>query len=157
MYIINKLVKFSNFVCDKFGARSINFEEFLEHFAHGLAMELDFKSEVINNDKTKSNFRDFDSLHVPDMHHILSSKRTIVMEFIEGDKIDDVDTLNEKYGDATKCTNILIDIWAKMVFNDGHIHCDAHPGNIMVRPHPKDPKRPQIVLIDHGFYAKTSK
>ena len=55
------------------------------------------------------------------------------MEFIEGDKIDDIETLTKKYGDPTKCTNILIDVWAKMVFNDGHIHCDAHPGNILVR------------------------
>jgi aarF domain-containing kinase len=64
------------------------------------------------------------------------------MEFIEGDKIDDIETLTKKYGDPTKCTNILIDVWAKMVFNDGHIHCDAHPGNILVRPNPKDSKKP---------------
>ncbi len=38
------------------------------------------------------------------------------------------------------------------IFVHGFVHCDAHPGNIMVRPNPKDPKNPQIVLLDHGFY-----
>lgn len=36
----------------------------------------------------------------------------------------------------------------------GHVHCDARPGNILVR---KDEKgNPEIVLLDHGFYCSTS-
>jgi aarF domain-containing kinase len=40
-----------------------------------------------------------------------------------------------------------------MIFVNGHVHCDAHPGNILVRPNPENPKNPQIVLLDHGFYC----
>lgn len=41
-----------------------------------------------------------------------------------------------------------------MIFQYGHVHCDAHPGNILVRQHPNKPKgNPQIVLLDHGFYC----
>lgn len=36
---------------------------------------------------------------------------------------------------------------------NGHVHCDAHPGNILVRPNPRNKKQPQIVLLDHGFYC----
>lgn len=25
------------------------------------------------------------------------------------------------------------------------VHCDPHPGNILVRPHPENPKKPQVV------------
>ena len=39
-----------------------------------------------------------------------------------------------------------------MIFEHGHVHCDAHPGNILVRPNPARPGRPQLVLLDHGFY-----
>jgi aarF domain-containing kinase len=48
---------------------------------------------------------------------------------------------------------ILIDVFAKMIFTHGHVHCDAHPGNLLVRPNPKNLERPQIVLLDHGFYC----
>jgi predicted unusual protein kinase regulating ubiquinone biosynthesis (AarF/ABC1/UbiB family) len=30
----------------------------------------------------------------------------------------------------------LIDVFAKMIFMYGHVHCDAHPGNMLVRPNP---------------------
>lgn len=40
-----------------------------------------------------------------------------------------------------------------MIFNNGHVHCDAHPGNILVRRNPAKPSDPQIVLLDHGFYC----
>lgn len=78
------------------------------------------------------------------------------MEYVEGDRIDDIEKLNEKYGSAKEAADLLTQIFAKMIFLDGHVHCDPHPGNILVRPHPKDPKKPQIVLIDHGFYGKTT-
>ena len=78
------------------------------------------------------------------------------MEYVEGIKIDEIDALNEKFGSAKKCTDVLVDIFAKMIFLHGHVHCDAHPGNIFVRPNPNKPERPQIVLLDHGFYGTTS-
>ena len=74
------------------------------------------------------------------------------MEFIEGVKINDVPGLEREFGDPKKSSQILIDIFARMIFNHGHVHCDAHPGNILVRHNPDNPKEPQIVLLDHGFY-----
>ena len=47
----------------------------------------------------------------------------------------------------------MIEVFSKMIFSHGHVHCDAHPGNILVRPDPKNPKEPQVVLLDHGFYC----
>jgi len=41
-----------------------------------------------------------------------------------------------------------------MIFKHGFVHCDAHPGNILVRPHPKRSEFFQIVLLDHGLYRK---
>lgn len=38
-----------------------------------------------------------------------------------------------------------------MIFENGHVHCDAHAGNIFVRRNPKS-NEPQIILLDHGFY-----
>jgi aarF domain-containing kinase len=75
------------------------------------------------------------------------------MEFVEGDRITDVDVLNQKFGSAANVSNVLIDIYARMIFLHGHIHCDAHPGNILIRKQPNG--KPQIVLLDHGFYCST--
>lgn len=114
---------------------------------------------MINSQKTCDNFRyvgNSDDLYIPVVDVLKSTKRTILMEYVEGIKIDNIEALDKKFGSAKECTDVLIGIFAKMIFLHGHVHCDAHPGNILVRPNPKNPSRPQIVLIDHGFYGSTS-
>lgn len=37
-----------------------------------------------------------------------------------------------------------------MIFVHGYVHCDPHPGNVLVRNTPK--KELEIVLLDHGLY-----
>lgn len=105
------------------------------------------------------NFRyvgDSSDLYIPKVDVLKSTKRTILMEYVEGVKINDIEGLNAKFGSAKICTDMLIKIFAKMIFLHGHVHCDAHPGNILVRPNPDRPGRPQIVLLDHGMYGSTS-
>jgi len=75
------------------------------------------------------------------------------MEFVEGDRINDIEALKLKFGSPEKVSSALIDIYARMVFLYGHVHCDAHPGNIFIRKQPNG--KPQIVLLDHGFYCTT--
>ncbi|KAL5008761.1 hypothetical protein ScPMuIL_014342 [Solemya velum] len=36
-----------------------------------------------------------------------------------------------------------------MIFVQGYVHCDPHPGNVLVK---KTKHGPQIVLLDHGLY-----
>jgi aarF domain-containing kinase len=41
--------------------------------------------------------------------------------------------------------------YSEMIFRHGYVHCDPHPGNILVR---KDQESGvEIVLLDHGLYA----
>ena len=149
----------ANKLCLYYDYKGIDFDKFLNHFEKSLLQELDFKTEVINSQKTVDNFRyvgNSDDLYIPRVDVLKSTKRTILMEYVEGVKIDEIEKLDEQFGSAKKCTDMLIDIFAKMIFLHGHVHCDAHPGNILVRPNPAKPHRPQIVLIDHGFYGSTS-
>ena len=49
---------------------------------------------------------------------------------------------------------IITDIikgFAEQIFVTGFIHCDPHPGNIFVRPDPKNPKKHQVVSLDFGL------
>ncbi len=38
-----------------------------------------------------------------------------------------------------------------MIFVKGFVHCDPHPGNVLVRKCPQSNKT-EIVLLDHGLY-----
>ena len=37
-----------------------------------------------------------------------STKRTITMEYVEGDRIDEIEKLNEKYNSAKEVSDLLI-------------------------------------------------
>ena len=80
------------------------------------------------------------------------------MEFIKNAvKINNKTDIEKVLGlKPLDCADILVETFGKMIFQFGHIHCDAHPGNILIRKHPKDPKKPQLVLLDHGIYRTLS-
>ncbi len=42
-------------------------------------------------------------------------------------------------------------IYSEMIFVNGFVHCDPHPGNVLVRKCPQSNKT-EIVLLDHGLY-----
>lgn len=52
-----------------------------------------------NAEKTRINFKDNDNLYIPINYKSKSSKRAIVMEYIEGVKINEINKLKEIYGD----------------------------------------------------------
>ena len=132
-FVIRKLAKAATLLSQRWEYKGFDFIKYLQHFERGLLQELDFKQEVINSERLRDYFKDYPDLYLPKMHVLQSTKRAIIMEFVEGDRITDVDILNQKFGSAAKVSNVLIDIYARMIFLHGHIHCDAHPGNILIR------------------------
>lgn len=42
-------------------------------------------------------------------------------------------------------------VYSEMIFVNGFVHCDPHPGNVLVRKRP-DTGKAEIVLLDHGLY-----
>ncbi|KAG0421252.1 hypothetical protein HPB47_002862 [Ixodes persulcatus] len=42
-------------------------------------------------------------------------------------------------------------LYSEMIFVQGYVHCDPHPGNLLVR---NSPKGASLVLLDHGLYTE---
>lgn len=42
-----------------------------------------------------------------------------------------------------------------MIFVNGFVHCDPHPGNVLVKKCPASGKA-HIILLDHGLYQVCS-
>lgn len=41
-------------------------------------------------------------------------------------------------------------LYSEMIFVNGYVHCDPHPGNVLVNKTRNG--HTQIVLLDHGLY-----
>ena len=73
---------------------------------------MDFSKEVINAERTRNHFKNYSDLYIPKNHLLFCSKRAIVMEYIEGIKINEVEELRKKYKDPKLASEILIDVFA---------------------------------------------
>ncbi|WWC64250.1 uncharacterized protein I303_106859 [Kwoniella dejecticola CBS 10117] len=80
------------------------------------------------------------------------SDRIMVMEWVDGCRLNDRTQLEKWNLDLRETMDLAISTMSAMTFSWGFIHCDPHPGNILVRPHPTKKGKPQIILIDHGLY-----
>ena len=129
-----------------------DFDYLLNKFKDSLKDEIDFRIEVKNSLKTQELFKNDESVKIPSIYENLSTKRIITMEFVEGVNIDENEKLKEMGFKLLDISNLLINMFSSMIFINGHVHCDAHAGNIFVRRNPKNPSKPQIILLDHGFY-----
>ncbi|KAK7053286.1 hypothetical protein VNI00_003912 [Paramarasmius palmivorus] len=125
-----------------------------EEMRTNLPKELDFANEAANAAKTVEKFQNTrTSLYIPDV--ISAKKRVLIMEYIQGGRVDDLEFLAHWKIDRNKVALELSRIFNKMVFIDGWFHADPHPGNLLIRPAPHYSKSPynfEIVLLDHGLY-----
>ncbi|WVQ76577.1 hypothetical protein IAR50_006249 [Cryptococcus sp. DSM 104548] len=80
------------------------------------------------------------------------SDRVMVMEWVDGCRLNDKKQIEDWGLNVREVMDLTISTMSAMTFSWGFVHCDPHPGNILVRPHPSKKGKPQIILIDHGLY-----
>lgn len=116
-----------------------------------LPLELDFLNEGRNAEKVARMLKHFDFLKVPQIYWELSTKRVLLMEFLDGGQVNDRDYMERNKIDVNEISRHLGKIYSEMIFVNGFVHCDPHPGNVLVRKGP-DTGKVEIVLLDHGLY-----
>ncbi|CAN0056377.1 unnamed protein product [Ectocarpus sp. 12 AP-2014] len=148
-------------------------------FEESISLELDFVQEGTNSERVARMFRGNQNVFVPSIHWDLSSRRVLTMDFVHGLKISDREGIERRGMDPTGVARTVTRTFGDMIYCHGFLHCDPHPGNLMVRPKPSSrnakaaargtaesgdaarsatPKRNsvahQVVLLDHGMYRR---
>ena len=158
LWVLRNTLRFLTWLLERYQYDHINLLHFYSHFEAALLEELDFAREARHAEDTRFNFRHSAlPLHVPQV--LQASHRVLLMEFEKGVRISDLEHLHRLFPRGLQPIGHQLNaIFAKMLFSDGHIHCDAHPGNILVRRGKAGAGGggggPQIVLLDHGFYTQ---
>ena len=106
--------------------------EIVEDFSDTLHNELNYQSEGRNADRLRDNFAEEDCLHIPWVYWEYSTRRVLVMEYIEGIKITNTAALDEAGYNRTKIANNAAQMIIKEILEDGFFHADPHPGNLIV-------------------------
>lgn len=110
----------------------LNAVALVEEFEKAIQEEMDFLREAENASRFRANFEGSRELYIPKVFLHLTTEQVLVMEYLEGTRIDDLDKLRESGMDLDKIARRGSDVLFKMILTDGFFHADPHPGNFLV-------------------------
>jgi len=111
--------------------------------------ELDLIREGTNATVLRNNFKDFDTLYIPEVHWEYTRKNVLTLERIHGIPIRDVQAMHDINMDMKKLAEHAVEIFYTQVFHHNFFHADMHPGNIFVSA--ENPNHPQFIAVDFGI------
>ncbi len=131
-------------------ARRLRVVEVVAEFERTTLDELDLVREASNAAKLRRNFKDSDSLYVPDIYWDYTRRKVMVMERIHGIPIGDIPQLARQGADFKTLAERGVQIFFTQVFRDNFFHADMHPGNIFVDIPDK------YIAVDFGIMGSLS-
>jgi len=121
-------------------------------FSKRISDELDFRVEARNAATLKRNFAADARVVVPEVVGDLIRRRVLVLEYLEGTRIDRLhDRLESGELRLDQLMTTLAEIYLKMMLEDGVFHADPHPGNLLVDP------QGRLVLLDFGMVLQVER
>jgi predicted unusual protein kinase regulating ubiquinone biosynthesis (AarF/ABC1/UbiB family) len=126
--------------------RDFDLMPLLDELGSYLPRELDFVNEGRNAETVGAFFVDRPEVVVPKIYWEWTTRRVLVMEFMSGIKITDVESLRAARVDLDRVTQILVEAFCRQILTHGFFHADPHPGNLLVQP-----EGPRLVLLDFGL------
>jgi ubiquinone biosynthesis protein len=109
-------------------------EEMVDEFAYSLYNELDYRREGRNADRFRANFKGSESLYLPKIYWEHTTRRVLVMERMQGIKIDDITAIDAAGYNRKIVAVHATDMIVKEVLQHGFFHADPHAGNFIVMP-----------------------
>jgi len=94
--------------------------------------EMDFEKEAENIKLLRKNIEGIDYVYCPAVYDELSTKNVLVMEFIGGHDLNDIEAIRAEGYDLNEICTKFINNYIKQFTEDRFFHADPHPGNIRI-------------------------
>ena len=127
----------------------IDFDMVLEEMWGIAKQEMDFLIEADHIEEFRHLNQDEAFVTCPNVYRNLTTQHILVMEYVDGVRIDDFDGLRARGVDITLLGRRLGENYVTQLIADGYFHADPHPGNIWVRGG-------RIVWLDLGMLGRLS-
>ncbi len=125
--------------------RDFDLTPVIDELSANVPLELDFINEGHNAEMIARNFADQDNIIVPRIYWEYTTRRLLIMEFVDGIKVTDVHALDAAGIDRQAVARLVVESYMRQIFSHRFLHADPHPGNLFVRP------GPQLVIVDFGL------
>lgn len=121
----------------------------VSEFERRIGEEMDLRREAENTEAFRRNFADDPRVRAPRVLEHFTRRRVLVTEFIEGTKVDRLESLFEQQSISfEQLMERLTEVYIRMMLIDGTLHADPHPGNILVD------SAGTIIFLDFGMVVQ---
>jgi len=112
--------------------RIIGAVNLVKEFERTIFRELDMFIEAGAIEKFAKNFKDSREIYIPRVYWEFTAKSVLVMEHIDGIKMDQVETLKDHGIDPKEVAMIGLRAFSRQLMEFGIFHADPHPANAIV-------------------------
>ncbi|HCI78057.1 MAG TPA: hypothetical protein DHW02_00010 [Ktedonobacter sp.] len=148
IWIINRLVDTSEF---------IDLVAFYREFQRTVYEEIDYVTESTYSKRFKEMFANDATIYIPHIYDDYTSKHVLVIEWIDGIKVNDYAELDAIGVDRLEVSKRIVQAYFYQFFVEGFFHADPHPGNIFVKKGVTAEGGPVIAFIDFGMVGSLTK
>ena len=120
-------------------------EPVYEELAQNVPLEVDLVHEAHAMAAMAEQLGDDPRVVIPKTVWEHTSRRVLVMEWIDGIKITEVERMRTAGIDVQRIADLLLDCYARQMLVEGFFHADPHPGNLFALPGDR------IAIVDFGL------
>lgn len=102
----------------------------VDEFGTKLFEEIDYINEGRNAEKFATNFLGDDEVKVPSIYWHYTSQNVLTLEWINGYKLNDLDSIREAGLNLDDIIRIGVTSGLRQLLEHGFFHADPHPGNL---------------------------
>lgn len=147
IWVISRFVDTSQFI-DLMGV--------YREFKRTVYEEIDYLTEAGNAQRFREMFADDPTISIPHIYSEYTSRRVLVLAWVDGIKINDYAVLEAAGVNRLEVANRTVQAYFHQFFEMGFFHADPHPGNIFVKPG-SPASGPVITFVDFGMVGTLNK
>lgn len=140
LHVLNTFISYSPFL------RSLL--TVLTEFRRVIQEEMDFTLEARHVKMFQHNLQHEEWIIIPRVYEEVSTRRILVLQYLEGVKINHVEELERLGIDIDLVIRRLARVYIHQVMVDGFLHADPHPGNILIN------RLGHIIILDFGMVIR---
>jgi predicted unusual protein kinase regulating ubiquinone biosynthesis (AarF/ABC1/UbiB family) len=147
IWVINRFVDTGQF---------IDLMAFYREFRRTVYEEIDYITEASNAKRFREMFKDDPGIYIPQVYDDYTSRRVLVLEWIDAIKVNDYAALEAAGINKLEVANRVVKAYFYQFFEAGFFHADPHPGNIFIRKGTAE-RGPIIAFVDFGMVGSLSR
>jgi predicted unusual protein kinase regulating ubiquinone biosynthesis (AarF/ABC1/UbiB family) len=145
-HLIREGAKFADRFVDSLNTSIV---DLVDEFAARVFQELNYVQEGINAERFARLYGDRPDVVVPGIEWEYTSPKVITMDWIQGTKLSDQESLRNQGLDVLQLVDTGIQCSLRQLLEYGYFHADPHPGNLLATPEGK------LAFLDFGMMSET--